>query len=183
MTLDGWSEALGAPFLAITWNYIDVDIDDAWRLRSVPIAILNTRSASESGEQLRCIVDEVLRHSNIVGSDSLRIHTITSDNQASVKIACDLLTNHVGSVRCVVHTLALCVNDAFKEGEPWQLYLEHVNKVTYYFNYHAKANFLLKEMQSESGVTEDLIHCLKRDFATRWHSRLGAMVTLSLIHI
>ena len=172
ITLDGWSAALGAPILGVTWHFVD----NAWRLRSIPIAMLNTGAASKSGEQLRCIVTEVLKESEIVGSETIRMHTVTSDNEPAVKLACDLLTNYVGSVRCVVHSLALCVNDVFKEGRPWQKYLDHVNKVTTYFNFHSKANVLLKQKQVDSGVTNDRIKRLKHDISTRWHSRLVAML-------
>lgn len=36
---------------------------------------------------------------------------------------------------------------------------------------------LLHEKLSKTGVTEDRIHRLKREIPTRWHSRLGAMLT------
>lgn len=173
ITLDGWSAALGSPVLGVTWHFVD----DDWRLRCIPISALNTGTASKSGEQLRCIVNEIMSESEIIGSDAIRIHTVTSDNEASVKLACDLLTNYVGSVRCVVHTLALCVNGVFEAGKPWQNYLNHVNKVTKYFNYHSKAAILLKQKQIDSGVTNDRLHRLKHDIPTRWHSRLGAMLT------
>ena len=40
---------------------------------------------------------------------------ITSDNDRSVSLSVAILTNYVGSVRCVVHTLALCVNDVLSD--------------------------------------------------------------------
>lgn len=172
LTLDGWSAALGAPILGITWHFID----DSWRLCSIPITTLNTGTASKSAEQLRSIVDCVLKNSTIIGSDKISIHTITSDNEPSVALGVDLLTNYVGSVRCVVHTLALCVNDVFSDDAPWQRYMDVVNNVTKYFNYHGKAYSLLKEKQMDSGVTPDRIRRLKHDIPTRWHSRLGAML-------
>ena len=173
LTLDGWSSALGTPILGITWHFID----DSWRLCSIPITTLNTGTASKSAEQLRSIVDCVLRNSVIIGSEKISIHTITSDNEPSVALGVDLLTNYVGSVRCVVHTLALCVNDVFTDDAPWQRYMDVVNNVTKYFNYHGKAAALLKEKQMESGVKNDRIHRLKHDIPTRWNSRLGAMYT------
>lgn len=172
LTLDGWSAALGAPILGITWNFVD----DTWRLKCIPICMLNTATASKSAEQLRSIVTEVLKNSPVVGSDKVRVHTATSDNEPAVGLACDLLTNFVGSVRCVVHTMALCVNDVFTESSPWQKYMNHINKVTSFFNYHTKANILFLQKQKRSGVTNDRFHYLRHDIPTRWHSRLGAMV-------
>lgn len=173
ITLDGWSAALGTPILGITWNFID----SSWCLKCIPICMLNTGTASKSAEQLRSIVTELLKQSMIVGSDNIRIHTATSDNEPAVGLACDLFTNFSGSVRCVVHTLALCVNDVFTTTSPWKAYMTHINKVTSYFNFHTKANLLFLEKQRKAGVTDDRLHRLKHDVATRWHSRLGAMVT------
>lgn len=173
LTIDGWSAALNAPILGITWKFND----DAWRLKCIPVCMLNTGTASKSGEQVCSIVTEVLKQNLVIGSEKISIHTITSDNEASVALACDLLTNYVGSVRCVVHTLALCVNDVFTDGTTWQTYMDHVNKVTSYFNYHAKSNVLFIEKQRAAGVTNDRLHRLKHNIPTRWHSRLGAMLT------
>lgn len=101
--MDGWSASLGAPILGMTWHFTD----DTCNLHNVPACALNTGTASKSSEQLRCIVQEQLKESMIIGSSKIRVHTITSDNQAAVALAVDLLTNYVGSVRCVVHTIAL----------------------------------------------------------------------------
>ena len=173
VTIDGWSAALGTPVLGMTWHFID----EAWKLKCLPIAALDTGTACKSSEQLRAIVEEILKESSVVGSDRITVHTITSDNEPSMARAVDLLTNYVGSVRCIVHTLALCVNDVFQPDSPWQKYMDHVNRVTSYFNYHPKAVQLLKRKQRESGVGQDRTHYLKHDVPTRWHSRLSAMMT------
>ena len=173
LTLDGWSAALGEPILGVTWNYIY----HLWRLKCVPICILNTRDAYKSSEQLRCIVDEVLKESPVIGSDDISIHTITSYNEPSVARACDILTNCVGSIRSVVQTIALCVKDVFEEGIVWQQYMHRVKDVTKYFKYHTKASVLLLQKQSEGGVTNDRLKRLKHEIPTRWHSRLGAMLS------
>ena len=47
----------------------------------------------------------------IVGSDDIRVHTATTDNEPATALAVDLFTNYVGSVRCIVHTLSLAVNE------------------------------------------------------------------------
>lgn len=57
-------------------------------------------------------------HSLAIGSEQIDIKTITSDEETSLALACDLLTIYVGSVRCVVNTLTLCVNDVFTDGSP-----------------------------------------------------------------
>lgn len=179
ITVDGWSAALGCPILGMTWHFID----DNWRMKSIPIAMLNTGTASKSAEQLRSIMEEIIRDNSIIGADCIRVHAVTSDNEAAVALSCDLLTNFVGSVRCVVHTIALAVNDVFKDGTPWQLYMEHVNKVTTYFNQHKKATILLMEKEASTGITQDRLRRLKHDIPTRWHSRLGAMLNyLTQIH-
>lgn len=179
ITVDGWSAALGAPILGMTWHYIDKQ----WNMRCVPIATLNMGLASKTGQQLRYIMQEILEQNPIVGADDVCVHTGTSDNDAATALAVDLLTNYVGSVRCVVHTLALAVNDVFEHGTVWKLYLDHVNKVTTYFNHHQKAAQLLAQKQGEEGITKDRVHRLKHDIPTRWHSRLAAMsVYLCRIH-
>lgn len=113
----------------------------------------------------------------MVGYSKIRIYKVTSDNEESVARAMDLLNNHFGSVRCVVNTLALFVNDVFEPDTLWQRYMDHVNKVTKYFNYHVKASVKLREVQLGIGVTQDRLQKLKHDIPTRWHSRLGAMLT------
>ena len=103
------------------------------------------------------------------------MHTATSDNEAATALGVDLLTNFVGSIRCVVHTLSLVVNDVFESGTVWKKYLDHVNKVTTYFSHHEKAAQLLAMKQLEDGVTPDRLQRLKYDIPTRWHSRLAVM--------
>eukprot|EP00171_Calliarthron_tuberculosum_P001466 IDg1466t1 len=107
IALDGWSAASGAPILGVTWHYID----GSWKLQTIPVTTLHLGTASKTGEQLRCIVEELLQQSSIIGSDKIRVHTATSDNEASAALAVDLLTNYVGSVRCIVHSMALVMKD------------------------------------------------------------------------
>lgn len=173
LTVDGWSAALGAPILGITWHFID----EKWNLQSIRISTLNTGGASKSGMQLCHIMEEVLIQSPILGSEKVRVFTGTSDNEPATTLGVDLLTNYVGSIRCTVHTIALAINDVFKEGTAWKKYMDHVNKVTTYFNQHPKANQLLVATQLDHGITDDRIQKLKHNIPTRWHSRLGAMTT------
>lgn len=60
--------------------------------------------------------------SPIVGSDSILVHTATSDNEAAKLNAVDRYTNLVGSIRCIVHTIALPFNDLFQPGSTWRKY-------------------------------------------------------------
>lgn len=152
-------------------------------MNCVPIATLNMGMVSKTGQQLRCIIQEILEQNTIVGSDDVRVHTATNDNEASTALAVDLLTNFVGSVRCVVHTLALAVSDVFETGTVWKKHFDHVNKVTTYCNHHQKAAQLLAQKQAEEGVTRDRLQRLKHDIPTRWHSRLATMsVYLCRLH-
>lgn len=92
LTLDGWSAALVSPILRLTWNYID----DRWNLRPNPVTMLHTGDTSKSAEQLGSIVEGVLNHRTRIGLEKLMIHTITSENEASVSLSVDLLTTFQG---------------------------------------------------------------------------------------
>lgn len=82
-----------------------------------------------------------------------------------------------------MHTLALCMNSVFKSGTAWQRILDHINKVTSYFNFHTKAKFLPSEKQMYDGVTSDRTKRLKHDIPTRWHSIVRTILTyLSWYH-
>ena len=179
ITVDGWSAALGTPMLRMTWHCID----SQWNMYCVLVATLNIGMASQTGQQLRCIIQEILEQNPIVRSNDVRVHTATSDNEAAIALAVYLLTNDVCSVRCVVHTLALAINDIFETGTVWKKYLDHVNKVTSYFNHHQKAVQLSAQKQVEEGVTRYSLQRLKHDIPKRWHSRLAAISTYScLLH-
>ena len=172
LTVDDWRNALGAPILGMTWHYCD----EQWALRSVPIASINMSTCRKTVSQLCEIMEEILAQSEIVGSDDVSSFTVTTDNEGAAALSADILTNFVGSVRCVVHSLALCVNAVFKQTTAWQKLMDHVNKVTTYFNHHQKAAQLLIELQKEKNVPNDRIQKLKHDIPTRWHSRLSAML-------
>ena len=89
LTVDGWSAALGTPILGMTWHFID----DQWRMKSVPVSLLNTWTASKSAEQLRSIMNEIISDNSVIGSDKIKVHAVTSDNEATVANSYDLLTN------------------------------------------------------------------------------------------
>ena len=91
ITLDAWRAAVSTPLLCISWNLLD---EEKW-LRCVPTSTLNTGSSSKFGEQFRCIVNEIVKESEIVGSDSIRIRTVSSDNEAAFMLASDLMTDYV----------------------------------------------------------------------------------------
>lgn len=100
--------------------------------------MLNNGVSSKPAETPRSIVTEVLKNSMVRSSDEISINTISSIIEASVALACDCLTISVGSVRCVVHTLFLCVNGVFTEDLPWQIYRKHINNAISYLSYDAR---------------------------------------------
>ena len=118
-----------------------------------------------------------MQHKPIVSSSKIRVHIASTDNEAATARAVDLFTNFVGSVRCVVHTVALAVNDLFTPTSAWQKFMDVVNQVTKYFRHLTNAEQRLIAMQLESGVTHDRVERLKHDIQTRWHSRLSAMLS------
>lgn len=80
--------------------------DEKWGLKSVPAAILSTGSALKSAEQVCCIMEGVLPDNSVIDSDRIRGHAYTSDQEVSVALSYDPLTNFFGSVSCVVQTIA-----------------------------------------------------------------------------
>lgn len=112
MTPYEWNGALGASVLKVIWHFMD----EVWRVNTVPVPTHHTGAESKTSDELRVIMDGVMKHSAIFGSESLRIHTVTSDSEAARACSVDLLTNVVGTVRVVVHTMDSCVNDVFTFG-------------------------------------------------------------------
>ena len=111
----------------------------------------------------------------IVRSNNVNLFAATSDNEAAIALAVDLMTNFVGSVMCIVHTLALAVNDVFKDEESqWSVALQYVNYVTTYFNQHPAACQLLVRKQLQRGISADRVTYLHHDFQTRWYSKLNS---------
>lgn len=105
--VDGRNAALGSSILGVTWHFIDSN----WKMRCVPIAILNMTTAVKTGQKMRCVIEKVLEQSPVVGSDDIRVYTAPSDNEAATALAVDLLTNFIGPVLCIVHILSLAVNE------------------------------------------------------------------------
>lgn len=116
LMLDGWIAALQAPVLGITWNFID----ERRRFKCLSLTTLNTHTDCNSSDKLRSIFQGVLESNMIVGSNGKCVHHITSDKEPSVALAVDLLANYVGSVRCLVHTLALPVDEVIETYTPWK---------------------------------------------------------------
>lgn len=50
---------------------------------------------------------------DIVGDKSIRVHSVTSDNEAAIALSVDFLTNYVGQVSCAVHSFDLCAKKSF----------------------------------------------------------------------
>lgn len=55
--------------------------------------------------------------------------------------------------------------------------MEHVQKVTKYFNYHQKSKAFFRKKKISQGATQDRLHVLNHDIPTRWHSLLSSMLT------
>lgn len=88
----------------------------------------------------------------------------------------DSSTNYVWSVRCVVHTLALCINDVFLEGNVWQTHMDLVNGETSCYNQHPKVSQMFVRMQLETEIANDCLQRLRYDIPTRWHARFRGML-------
>lgn len=98
-----------------------------------------------------------MQNNPVVGSESIRVHTATSGNEAATAMEMELLTNYVGSVLCVVHTLALVVEDVFKPETEWQKLMNVVNKTTIYFRNHPKANMMFSRDKKAEGTKKNRI--------------------------
>lgn len=173
LTSYGWSSAFGAPIIGVTWHFVD----SSWKLRIIPIATQNVADASKNGTQICAVMEQAMPHNIVVGSQTIREHTATSDNEHVTALATDLYTNDVCVVRCVVHTVAQAVNDVFQPGKACQKYMDVINLVTIFFNQHPKENIRLLRKHHCSVVTQDLLQHLKHNIHTRWHCRLTAMST------
>lgn len=108
----------------------------------------NVVEASQNGRQLRAIIKTIITQNSIVGSDNVRVFSATTDNEPATALGADLLTNGVGSVRCVVHTV---INDVVFEVHSWNKYMAHVENVTSFFNQYPKSSQLLLKMQCNDG--------------------------------
>lgn len=79
-------------------------------------------------------MEKVLSKNKIIGSNRMKVFAATSANEAAAVLGVDLLTNFVGTVRCVVQTLALFVRAVFKIDNSWKRYLNPVNNILSYLN-------------------------------------------------
>lgn len=66
-------------------------IDSAWSLQSIPIATLDIGDTSKNCTQLCVILEENMHNNPVVGSESIRVHTVTSDNDAATSLETDFL--------------------------------------------------------------------------------------------
>lgn len=143
IVVGSWSAALLSPTRRVTWHSIDSNCN----VRCIPITILIMTAAVTLIQEMRCIIEEVLEQNPFVGSDDIRVYTATIDNEVATALAVDLLTNLVGSVRFVGHTLSLAVDVVFEDEMVWGKYLQHTNTVATYFYHHQKAAKLLSCQQ------------------------------------
>lgn len=102
---------------------------------------------------------------------------MTRDKESATKLAVDLFTNYVGSIRWFVLTIYLVVQEVFKQQASLQCAMDHVNGVKTYLKLNPKASQLLLKRQLDTSVTHDRVHSLKYEITTRWNSIIGAMKT------
>lgn len=91
---------------------------------------------------MRGILKTMLDDNKIVGNSSIQFSTAILENEPATSREVDILTNYVGSVQSVVHTITLCVKDVYKNGTVRTKYLGHVNKIPNCFKYHQKVSQL-----------------------------------------
>lgn len=106
-----------------------------------------------TGAQLCALVLEVFEKLDVDGDKRIRVITATSDSEVVAALLVDLLTNCVESLRCVVHTLAMRVNDMVTKGTVWQGYMDLANDDTSYFNQQPKVSQSLVRKRLESGTS------------------------------
>lgn len=131
--------------------------DKNWALKSVLVASINMQDCRKTGMQICVFLKEILHTSDIFWSDKVSVFISKTDNEACACLSVDVLTKYVGSVRCVVHSLALCVNYNFKIVTVWKRLMEFINDVKTYFNQHYKAAQLSVEHQIDDGITNDRV--------------------------
>lgn len=66
------------------------------------------------------MMEECMAQSTNIGSDNIKVYTATSNTEGAAALKVDMLTNYLVLIRCVVHTVALCVKEVFNRGILWQ---------------------------------------------------------------
>lgn len=116
----------------MTWNVIA----ESWVIRSFHLYTVNTGDASNHSKLLRSIMENMFCVIAVLGSHRIQVSIATSDYEASTARTVDLHADYVRSVRCVVHIIALALNDVFEEGTArkkfWHMWirLRHVSTTT-----------------------------------------------------
>lgn len=127
LTVDScWPNAFGATILSVIWHLCNNEC----MLRIVPAVLINMQGFRKTGMHIWVLLKEILKTIDIIVLDNVSVYTATTDNKAAAYLSVDFLTNFVGLVRCVVHLLALCVNDVFRVGAVWEHLMSCTNDVT-----------------------------------------------------
>eukprot|EP00171_Calliarthron_tuberculosum_P014900 IDg14900t1 len=71
----------------------------------------------------------------------------TSDNEPNVALGVDYYLNFRNSVRCICHTLALCVNSSVLTGDFIYSVLGQISNISTYVNQHTKVQTKLVKLQ------------------------------------
>lgn len=129
-------------------------------MRSMPLACLNLKTARMTGVWLCALLQKVSEKHEVVGDESIRVHTATRNNEEVVEFAVDSMTNYVWSVKCVEHIFSLRLNNVYKKGNVWEEHINLVNDVTPHFLKHFKVSQMLVKKQLESRIINDRLRRL-----------------------
>jgi hypothetical protein len=175
MSIDGWTSANQTSVFGAVVAFVDSE----WRLQAMPLGMLDIGAMYKNSDGLADVIRALLKGNPLVKDDFV-VHTITSDNEASVAKAVEIETDRVSTLRCVLHTLALAVKDVLGDGavgggKVVAALVKHAHETAVFFHNHAKADALLTNDQLGQGVTADRVKTLKHDMPTRWYAKLAAL--------
>lgn len=84
-------------------------------------------------------MSEILRTNEIMGFYNITVFSAATDNEEVAALSVEILTNNVGSIRFLVHTMGQCAKEVSSPGTSWIYYKEMINAVASYFNQHQKS--------------------------------------------
>lgn len=155
LTVECWRAARSVLVHEVTCHYVNL----SWNWQLVSTGRFNIGTARKMGAHLFALMQEVLKMHAFAGFKKLWFHSATNDKEVAAALFVGLLTDYVCSVRCVGHTLFLCMKDMLKGRTMSEKHIKLVNDVTSYFNYYGKASQLLERKQLESVITNDCWRC------------------------
>ena len=178
LTVDGWTRSTRGSVFGIALTFVDA----RWEMQTVPLGLIAIDSLGKSAENQAALLRNVIEKSERVGENFL-MHTIVSDNEASIVSAVGQVTSADGALRCIAHTLSLALKqDVPKstagpdggEGTLTRL-MSKIHDVSIFVRDHGKVESLLNSDQEGHGARSDRIRSLKLECCTRWHSSLAVL--------